>query len=131
MKSQPLIAVSDVQAASAWYRELLGCKSGHGSDTYEQLTDAAGDLVLQINHWDAHEHDYLGDQRRKPYGNGVLMWFEVDDFDEIVTRIEGMTVPVLDGPFVNKNAGHREVWLRDPEGYVVVLASPQGDVTGH
>jgi hypothetical protein len=24
----------------------------------------------------------------------------------------------------NPNAGHREIWLRDPDGYLVVLAEP-------
>jgi hypothetical protein len=27
---------------------------------------------------------------------------------------------------VNPNAHHRELWLRDADGYVVVLASPDG-----
>ncbi len=27
---------------------------------------------------------------------------------------------------VNPNAGHREIWLRDPDGYLVVLAEPYG-----
>lgn len=25
---------------------------------------------------------------------------------------------------LNPNAGHREIWLRDPDGYLVVLAEP-------
>jgi hypothetical protein len=29
---------------------------------------------------------------------------------------------------VNSNANHREVWLRDPDGYVVVIASAYGDL---
>jgi len=39
-----------------------------------------------------------------------------------------MSVDILEGPRVNPNANHREVWLRDPEGYVVVLAGAYGDV---
>jgi hypothetical protein len=27
----------------------------------------------------------------------------------------------------NPNANHRELWIRDPDGYTVVLASPDGD----
>ena len=30
-------------------------------------------------------------------------------------------------PHVNPAPGHREIWLRDPDGYVVVIASPDGD----
>jgi len=29
---------------------------------------------------------------------------------------------------VNPLAHHRELWLRDPEGYVVVVSSPYGDL---
>jgi hypothetical protein len=31
---------------------------------------------------------------------------------------------ILDGPLLNPNSGQREVWLRGPEGYVVVVAGP-------
>jgi len=34
---------------------------------------------------------------------------------------------VLIKPFVNPAPGHREIWIRDPDGYVVVLASPDGE----
>jgi len=34
---------------------------------------------------------------------------------------------VLEGPLVNVNAQHREVWIRDPDGYTVVVAGPPGD----
>jgi hypothetical protein len=36
--------------------------------------------------------------------------------------------PGIEGPMVNPNANHREVWFRDPDGYVVVLASAPGDL---
>ncbi len=44
-----------------------------------------GELVMPLYHWDAHEHPYMGDPTAKPYGNGVLLWFEVEDFDACVT----------------------------------------------
>ena len=28
----------------------------------------------------------IGDPADRPYGNGVLLWFEVDDFDAAVVR---------------------------------------------
>ena len=31
---------------------------------------------------------------------------------------------------VNPNAGHREIWLRDLDGYLVVLAEPYAAGTG-
>ena len=126
MRAQPLIAVRDVEASSRWYQELLGCKSGHGGDEYERIVKD-DELLLQLHHWDLKEHRYLGDPDL-PYGNGVLLWFRVDDFDAAVARARRLEAQVLEEPHVNPNAQHREIWLRDSDGYVVVLASGHGDV---
>ncbi len=128
MKPQPLIAVRDVEASSRWYQQLLGCKSGHGGGEYEQLVDQDGTLVMQLHAWDAHEHPYLGDPAIEPYGNGVLLCFQVEDFAAAGARARALPAEILEGPRVNPNANHREVWLRDRDGYVVVLAGAYGDV---
>jgi catechol 2,3-dioxygenase-like lactoylglutathione lyase family enzyme len=60
MKPQPLIAVQDVEASSAWYRRILGCQSGHGGREYEQLV-RDGELLMQLHHWGDHDHPNLGD----------------------------------------------------------------------
>ena len=126
MRSQPLICVRDVAASSHWYCQLLGCASGHGGDEYERVM-VGGEIALQLHAWDVHEHKHLGNPDALP-GNGVALWFKVDDFDAVVERARALRAPVLEEPHVNKNANHRECWLRDPDGYVVVLASAAGDV---
>jgi len=128
MRPQPLIAVADVEASSRWYQRLLGGTSGHGGSEYEQIVDPAGKLVLQLHAWDAHEHPHLGDPSRRPYGNGVLLWFQLDDFDAAVERARAMRMEILEGPRLNPSANHRELWVRDLDGYVVVVASAYGDV---
>lgn len=128
MQPQPLIAVRDVPDSRRWYQDLLGCRSGHGGTEYEQLLDARGVLVLQLHAWDVHDHPHLGDPAIQPHGNGVLLWFQVDDFDDAVARARSASMEILEGPRFNPNADHREVWVRDPDGYVVVLASAHGDV---
>ena len=127
MRPQPLIAVSDVERSSHWYQRLLGCQSGHGGADYERLL-ADGELVLQLHSWEAHDHPHLGDVQSRPYGNGVLLWFQAADFDAAVARAQELVPEVLEEPHVNNNAGHRELWIRDPDGYVVVLASAYGDL---
>jgi hypothetical protein len=131
MRPQPLICVHHVEAVSRWYQRLLGCHSGHGGPHYERLM--VGDrLVLQLHHWDVeHEHGRIGDVAAKPYGNGVLLWFEVDDFDAAEMRAAELKATVLKPRHGNPADGkggpnHWELWLRDPEGYTVVLASPDG-----
>jgi catechol 2,3-dioxygenase-like lactoylglutathione lyase family enzyme len=123
MRPQPLIAVSDVQASSRWYQRLLGCESGHGGRTYEQLL-LNGQLILQLHSWEDpdDQHEHMGRADSKPWGNGVLLWFETDDFDAAVERARALGAAVLEEPHLNPNAGHREIWLRDLDAYVVVIA---------
>jgi hypothetical protein len=118
MHPQPLIAVRDIPVSSRWYQRLLKCHSGHGGTEYEQLIAGTGAVILQLHHWDAHEHPYLGDPEKKPYGNEVLLWFQVADFNDAISRANPMSAQVLEGPKVNPNANHREIWIRDPDGYV-------------
>jgi hypothetical protein len=70
-----------------------------------------------------HEHGPLGDQALRPYGNGVVLWFELDDFDAAVRRAVDLKVETLKEPRLSEN-GNWEYWLRDPDGYTVVLTSP-------
>jgi catechol 2,3-dioxygenase-like lactoylglutathione lyase family enzyme len=131
MRPQPLIAVHDVEASSLWYQRLLGCRSDHGGPEYERLTHD-GVLVLQLHRWEVeHHHGPIGDPAAKPYGNGVLLWFEVDDFDEALARAEELKAEIVlpkhrNPPDGNGGPNHWECWLRDPEGYMVVIASPDG-----
>ena len=60
----------------------------------------------------------------------MLLWFQTDAFDAAVERVRTLGAEVLEEPHVNTNANHRECWLRDPDGYVVVLAGAYGDVGG-
>jgi catechol 2,3-dioxygenase-like lactoylglutathione lyase family enzyme len=133
VRPQPLIAVHDVEASSQWYQRLLGCRSGHGGREYERLVDGDGVLVMQLHDWDEEHHDGgLGAPESRPYGNGVLLWFEVDDFDAAVERARALDAEIVITPHRNPPEGpggpaHREVWLRDLDGYTVVLASPDGE----
>jgi catechol 2,3-dioxygenase-like lactoylglutathione lyase family enzyme len=130
MQPQPLIAVRDVAASSRWYQCVLGCKSGHGGDAYEQLLDGERRMILQLHAWEAEddEHAHMGDPAKKPWGNGVLLWFQIADFDAAVARARALPAQILEGPMINPNANQRELWLRDLDGYVVVLASAHGEV---
>ncbi len=127
MHAQPLIAVRDVEASSRWYRALLGAESGHGGAEYERVI-CEGRMVLQLHLWDAHDHPHMGNPDTRPYGNGVVLWFQTDAFDAARARATALHAEILDGPRVNPNGRHRELWLRDPDGYVVVLAGRAGDL---
>jgi catechol 2,3-dioxygenase-like lactoylglutathione lyase family enzyme len=131
MRPQPLIAVNDVEASSRWYQRLLGCQSAHGGPAYERLV-YGGALVLQLHDFRVeHDHGPIGDPRDRPYGNGVLLWFEVDDLDAALVRAGELGAEVVlpchrNPPSGEGGPAHWECWLRDLDGYTVVLASPDG-----
>ena len=132
-QTQTLVAVRDVEASSRWYQTLLGLRSDHGGPEYERLL--SGDvLVLQLHRLELeHHHGPVADADRE-VGNGVLLWFgEVSDFDAVVRRAGELQASVVRPPHRNppegqgNGPGHREVWIRDPDGYTVVVASPDGE----
>ena len=144
-RPQTLLAVVDVEASSRWYQELLGLTSDHGGPEYERLL-ADGDLVLQLHQRDVpHHHGPIGGSAGDAgsaasadgadgSGHGVLVWFgEVSDFDGVVQRVADLGARVVREPHRNppsgqgNGPGHREIWVLDPDGYTVVVASPDGE----
>src|SRR4051794_23252847 len=115
MRPQPLIAVSDVEASSRWYQDLLGCRSNHGGPDYEQLV-SGGQLILQLHSFRAdHHHGAIGNPADMPYGNGVLLWFEVDDFDEVTKRASELRAEIVlprrrNPPEIDGGPNHWECW---------------------
>jgi len=136
MRPQPMIAVTDVEASSRWYQRLFGCESAHGGKEYERLV-SNGILVMQLHHFEVdHHHGRIGDPNDKPYGNGVLLWFEIDDFDAAMLRVTELNPEIvlprhMNPPDGNGGPNHWECWLRDPDGYTIVLASPDGSADGN
>lgn len=136
VRPQPMRVARDVESISAWYQALLGLCSAHGGPYYDQLVD--GDtLVLQI-HKDnqADHHGELGQAGRSLDAHGALLWFEVDDFDSVEERALAMDADIVlprhrNPPDGNGGPNHWELWLRDPDGAMVVVSSPFGTADGN
>ena len=122
VRSQPLLAVRDVEASSRWYQKLLGCEGTHGGDEYEMLV-SNGEPLLQLHAWDLDDHANLTGPDSAPHGHGVLVWFETTDFDASVKAAQALKVDWVEAPHVNPNSRRQEFWVRDPDGYVVVLSA--------
>jgi hypothetical protein len=110
-------------------RELLGADTlpDHSHrDVYDRIW-RSGRLLLQLHAWDAEDHPNLVNGDAAPHGHGVVLWFQVDDFDSAVERARRLEAEIIEEPHVNPAPQHREIWLRDPDGYVVVVASSDGE----
>jgi hypothetical protein len=131
VEAQPLIAVRDVRASSRWYGTLFAADSlpdHRHRDLYDRVF-SSGHLILQLHAWDEEHHPNLVNANAAPPGHGVLLWFQVTDFDSTVDRARELRAEIILEPQVNPAPQHREIWLRDPDGYVLVIASPDGEVS--
>jgi len=131
VEAQPLIAVRDVRASSRWYGTLFAANSlpdHRHRDLYDRVF-SSGRLILQLHAWDEQHHPNLVNPNAAPPGHGVLLWFEVNDFDSTVDRARELRAEVILEPHVNPAPQHREMWLRDPDGYVLVIASRDGEAS--
>ena len=133
-RPQVLLAVADVLKGSRCYSQLLALEmllhtdaDTHGNTYNRLLRD--GEVVLQLHSWDDEDHPNLTDASQCPVGHGVLVWFEVADFEAAVERSRRLKAKVVLEPHVNPGPRHREIWLQDPDGYHVVLSGPDGEST--
>ena len=129
VENQTLIAVRDVRASSRWYSALLGADSlpDHSHRDFYDRIFSSGRLVLQLHAWDLEDHPNLINADAAPLAHGVVLWFQLGDFDAAVERARGLKAEVIEEPHVNPAPQHKEMWLRDPDGYVVVICSADGD----
>lgn len=123
MKAQPIITVKSVPESAKFYCNLLGAQQGHGGEDYEQIL-WQNEMILQLHAYGADaNHASLGDADASP-GNGVVLWFEMTDFDAQLKRITDHGIKLDRAPFENTFAKQMECWLHDPDGYQVVIAGP-------
>jgi catechol 2,3-dioxygenase-like lactoylglutathione lyase family enzyme len=119
-----IIGVKDVASSCRWYQSLLGLADRPPAHEYwGQICDADGTVLLCLHQWGAHEHPSLMSPDKAQPGNGLLLFFRVDDFDKALTSARAL-VPRLDEESqVNPATGTREFALRDPDGYHVMVSA--------
>jgi len=123
-----IIAVDDVLSSFAWYQSLLGLpRSAPAHDDFGQILDSDGTVLLCLHAWGVHEHPPLMSGKDAPPGNGLLLFFRVDDFDEALPRARALVTRLEEEPQVNPNTGTPEFSLRDPDGYYVTISALQAD----
>jgi catechol 2,3-dioxygenase-like lactoylglutathione lyase family enzyme len=120
---QPMVVVRDVATSSRFYQQVLDAESGHGGDEYEQIV-RDGEIVLQLHAIEVENHHGPLADPEQPLGNGVLVWFEVADFEGAVDGVRATGARIVRDVHTNPNALQQEIWVRDPDGYLVVLAGP-------
>jgi catechol 2,3-dioxygenase-like lactoylglutathione lyase family enzyme len=119
-----IVGVRDVPASFEWYQRLLGRPdAAPAHDHFGQILDADGTVLLSLHKWGAHEHPTLTSPDPATAGNGLLLFFRVDDFDQALERARALVPSFAEEPHVNPNTRTREFSLRDPDGYYVTISA--------
>ena len=119
-----IIGVNDVPGSFKWYQALFGqpdTAPAHGY--FAQILDSDGTVLLCLHEWGAHEHPSLKSPDHGTPGNGLLLFFRVDDFDLALQRARSLTTRLEEELHVNPNTQTREFSLRDPDGYYVTISA--------
>jgi catechol 2,3-dioxygenase-like lactoylglutathione lyase family enzyme len=119
-----IIAVKDVAGSFEWYQSLFGQRlTRPAHDYWGQLCDSDGTVLLCLHQWGAHEHPSLMSPEQGRSGNGLLLFFRVDDFSLALNRARALVTRLEDEPHVNPNTGTMEFTVRDPDGYYVMISA--------
>jgi catechol 2,3-dioxygenase-like lactoylglutathione lyase family enzyme len=119
-----IIGVADVARSFKWYQSLFGQQeSTPAHDYFGQICDSDGTVLLCLHQWGAHGHPPLTSPDRAEPGNGLLLFFRVDDFDEALARAHALVERLDEEPHLNPSTGTREFALRDPDGYYVMISA--------
>lgn len=118
-----IIGVGDVPASHTWYQSLFGQPATAPSHThFAQILDTDGTVLLCLHEWGAHGHPTLTSPDTSPPGNGLLLFFRVDDYEMALRRARALVAHFEEDSQVNPNTQAREFSLRDPDGYYVTIS---------
>jgi len=119
-----IIGVADVARSFSWYQSLFGQpKTSPAHQHFGQIVDEDGTVLLCLHQWGSHDHPTLASPAQAQPGNGLLLFFRVDDFDASLARARGMVEKLEEEPSTNPNTKTLEFALRDPDGYYVMVSA--------
>jgi catechol 2,3-dioxygenase-like lactoylglutathione lyase family enzyme len=117
-----IIGVKDVATSFRWYQALFGqIATGPAHPYFGQLVDEDGTVLLCLHEWGPHGHPSLTSPDIATPGNGLLLFFRVDDFDRALERARKLVPRLEEEPNLNPGPGTMEFSLRDPDGYFVTI----------
>lgn len=119
-----IIGVADVARSLEWYQSLFGQPhTPPHHDDFGQVVDTDGTVLLCLHKWGEHDHPPLTSPDHVQPGNGLLLFFRVDDFSETLQRARALVAEFEEEPRLSPNTGTQEFALRDLDGYYVMVSA--------
>ena len=119
-----IIGVRNVPASLEWYQSLLGqAQTPPAHDDFGQIVDTDGTVLLSLHEWGVEDHPPLASPDKATPGNGLLLFFLVDDYDMALKRARVLVSRLAEEPHLNPNTKAMEFSLRDLDGYYVTISA--------
>ncbi len=119
-----IIGVHDVPRSFQWYQSLFGQASrAPAHSDFGQLLDSDGTVLLCLHEWAVENHPSLMNPEDGTPGNGLLLFFRVDDYGAALRRARALVPQLAEEPHVNPNTRTKEFSLLDPDGYYVTISA--------
>lgn len=134
----PNLMVTNVPASLAFYADGLGGKIAFTVDS-DQKADMEGGIIegaifasvrlgeseMMLQEWhnlaEDAPHAYSVDDVP---GGTFSLYFRVDDVEAVLARLGDVEIVK---PLQMTWYGMHEVWVKDPDGYVVTIGTPKGE----
>jgi hypothetical protein len=124
IRTWTIIGVADVTRSFKWYQRLFGQQeTAPAHDYFGQIVDTDGTVLLSLHSWGEHDHPTLRSPEREGTGNGLLLFFRLDDFEGALRRARSLVSALDQEPELNPATGTQEFALWDPDGYYVMVSA--------
>ena len=127
----PELLVSNLDSSLAFWRQKLGFEIAYQrlDERFVYLERSEGAQIMLHERCGVWETGAL----ESPYGRGAMFQVYVDDLPRVLAALTETNWPIYDGPrevwrrHGNREGGQREVFVLDPDGYLVMIA----EILGH
>lgn len=124
------ILVRDIETSSTFWQNMLGFRIAYKRPeqhfVYLERPEGAQIMLCQRSgKWETAPLDL-------PYGRGVMFQVYVESIEPVLTALTGAAWPLHAGPrevwrrVGGHEEGQREVFVQDPDGYLVMVAHDLG-----
>ena len=125
------LLVDDLQASLVFWRDLLGFgiayhRFDQGFAYLERPEGAQIMLCQRAGNWETARLE-------RPFGRGVMFQVYVADLAKMMTALATARWPLHGGPrevwrrWGDREGGQREIFVQDPDGYLIMVAETLGE----